>query len=242
MQHCSYSDAEVAKLGYRFVMANFLVIVVLAMMLGPMGMASDLDQSFDFDEDRLSFESPDNFIEPPERGVTWDGSENDRGENYGYVVYDLTDFQETNVLLVVDSSRFAFRSEVYYLDEETGAELALTTGNNALGTDFEQDEVEIRIRDEDQYFTDIVRGPDFSDIQDQDSIIEEDLDAETSFWNSISNSFRTSLNAISQLPAVIAGWLGFALAIGELGLAGRIVQLYIGMFVAYLLLTEVWIG
>lgn len=262
-------------MGYKFVMSNALMIIFAALMLGSLGMADALDDDtvigdadklveegvvesesdVDFDTNRLRFDIEDEFevTTGTVNALVWDQTTNDRGEDYGYITYDVEGLQ--SFIVQAQTGRWSFTSQMEAEIRPEG-EIAGTVqedpvvnifdGRNDLGNNFfteNTEEVEIRISgDPDSHaLVDIINDDvGLDDFTEQDSIEQRDFSVEESMFDRVSSAIRTSSSAIAQLPFLIAAWVSFSFAIP--GLVGTAFQMYIAALILYLLVTEVWIG
>ena len=253
-------------MGYRFVMANALVIIFAAILLGPLSMANtlddetvigpadEMDETPDFDTNRLVFSVTDDFdVETGTmNALVWNQEVGPDGEEYGFVTYNVSGMD--SFLIQAQTGRWSFSSEMEAEIRPEGLvagsvvenpTVNIFDGRNDLGQFFTEDTEEVEIRvggDQDSHaLVDIVEpGVDLNDFVDRDRLLERDFTVEQSMFDSVRSTLYTSASALVQLPSVVVAWVDFSFAVP--GLVGTAFRMYVGAFVAYLLVTEVWIG
>lgn len=244
---------------YRFVMMNAVLIIGFVMTLGPLGMAEVLDEDLvvgdaeemlangeiesldevDFDTQRLIFDTPEEIVVEGEQGaLTWNGSENDRGEDYGYAVYNVSNVSAISI----DAYTGNFlRQIVVYVDDE----LVQSVPKGTTTFDVSNNEkFEVRITAADNHYVLDVEDPDetigISDFYESSAVKEIELDIEESAFDQIASTLSTGLAAIVSIPAMLIAWIEFIFVIP--GLVGTAMRMYITAFVVYFLVKEIWLG
>ena len=260
----------------KFIMANVVAILLLAVTLGPLGGADMLDEDLvigdaeelvadgeidnlddvDFDTSRLVFDFEDDWLARFEQGVTWSGETNHRDEDYGYLTFNVTDFDGL-ITITANIPTLTFitpRIELYAAEnfddfnEDTDIQYVGRVRSGDSQTEFDvsnYDYVELRVYDNEQYILS-VSSFEIEDLTieeyllDQDEIVEEQLDIEDNLLRQLISTLRTGFNILGQVPGVLWAWIDFSFAIP--GIAGFLFQGYVLAFVLFFLVIYVWVG
>lgn len=238
----------------QYVVATGLIIVIVAWMVGPGGAAPTLlpekdvgPNGTDFNTSRLSFQPE--FPEPPvydsqglssdevisnssvdfnNSKVYWDGTTNDRGENYGYIVFNVSNRTDTIVLDGYDATGFfgANGYEYYATNADNETFLLLEDTQDLGGGEFSSNYIkfEIRILDVDSYV----------------DVAGQEASPETGFFDSVVNFIQFGYRSITGIFGLLGSYVAFALLLPA-GI-GYIALGFLGVMIAYLLLKEGWIG
>ena len=244
---------------YRFVLMNAVLIIGAVMLLGPLNMAEVLDDDLvvgdaeemlaegeidsldevDFDTQRLIFETPEDIVQEGEQGaLAWNGSMNDRGDPYGYAIYNVSNI---NAVTIDAYTGNFFRQIEVHIDDELGSSVGRGTTTFDVS---DNEKFEVRIYSTDNHYVLDVRDPDqtlgLGDFYESFAIKEIELDIEESAFDQIAASLSTSLAAIVSIPVMLFAWIDFIFIIP--GFVGTAMRMYITAFVVYFLVKEIWIG
>ena len=249
----------------KFFMANAVLIIMLAFSFSHLEMAewlhdddvvigdgqylvdegkvSSMDE-IDFDTRDLVIQFENDWIDEYGQGVVWDGSTNDRDEEYGYLVYDVSDIDDA-VVITVNVPFFVFwdwNIEWYYDGERQGY---VPDGRNEWDVG-DVDELEFRFYDyEEQALVDIFSPNDadfgLNTYEHADSVTTIQLEPEEGAFTQIASSLSTGFNILRQIPTLMAGWFRF-ITTGIPSPYNVYFTMYIGILFTYFLVTKVWIG
>lgn len=250
---------------YSFVVGNATVIVLLAMMLGPMGMAEGLygDQfqvvdsadpsvtpqeveNADFDIDELRFVSDKEDVEFLQQryGTAFFIANESSGD--GVITYNTSGVSGDGRAYFTDGNFFATHSQVVTPSDTIGA----TASSQAFTVDQGEDTLEIRLLSDTSPDIGFIGFQDTEQVyfeadqfQSLDNInaVERDFSSEQEgFFAKASNFLDSVIKAGLGFPSTLWAWISFFLAIP--GMIGDFLVLYMGGFAAYLIFHEGWIG
>lgn len=165
--------------------------------------------------------------------VSWDGTTNDRGEEYGYISFNVSNRTDKIAFELYDASGFFSRDSVgIFLTNEDNETISLTTLKDVKvvdlsGAEYDTDNIEvleIRVGNVDSWV----------------DVSGQDVTAETGFFDSIVDFIQFGYQSLTAMFSLLGAYIEFALLLP--GGIGYIVLGYLGVMVSYLLLKEGWIG
>ena len=231
---------------YDFVLGNVAVIIMLTYTLGGLGMADDLGEDFSFDTDDLRFQleiseppfgqisegfTEDEITEQDEieisgnGNLTWTGETNQDGEDFGFIEFNVSERDDVVSLPNYDASGWFGNSISISLND---GETELISLSNPQNIDLAlYDSVRIAINDVDSWVF-IGSGVEIEDDRGPTGVIADTL--------------VYGIEFVGEFVRVMLSWLGFAVAVGEIGVAGRLYQAYLISFLAFVAVREGWIG
>lgn len=244
----------------QYVVGSTLTLLILAWMLGPGGAANTLmpekdvgPNGTDFNTSRLSFK-PDlpqpvtitgekvtnqkvisnSSVQINGTKIYWNGSTNDRGEDYGYIVFDVENRTDTVALEYNDASGFFQTPSIGFSVKDANNEsgvLSTTRGSPQVidlsGEDLEGVnivELEIRVSLKDSWV----------------DVGVEDVEADTGFFSTAVDYIQFALNSVTEAFKTLAAYIEFAVILP--GGIGYIVLGFMAVLVAYLILDKAWVG
>lgn len=252
---------------YSFVIGNGIVILLMAVGMGFLGGAEtftsddvvigDADalvesgevsnvSEVDFDTSRLLYEPNFESFEPPVQGTaqgfTWTGNTNNRSQDYGYLTYNVSDVNG-EVPVYYENPGFFVTIYAYADGEFLVTDPSGDAVSNTLIYDLtDDDEFEIRIESTDTVF--IGFGEDSGLSRDNfvasDEVEQTSYTVEQGFFSKVTDLIIYSFSAVGEVFSTLKAWVDFVWIMP--GLIGWFMKGYIGILVAYFIVTEIWLG